>query len=52
MVRTDARPIEPNHGRRDAVGGLGERLQLAASFDDVHHRVCVVGDDQEPDRNR
>ena len=52
MVRTDARPIEPNMVAGMLVGGLGERLQLAASFDDVHHRVCVVGDDQEPDRNR
>jgi hypothetical protein len=52
MVRTDARPIEANDGSRDPVGGLSERVQFAAAFNDVHHRVRVVGDDQESDRNR
>jgi len=53
MVMTDARRIEANDGGRDPVGGLGERLRLAvASGDDVHHGVRVVGDDQQPDRDR
>jgi hypothetical protein len=54
MVVTDARPIQANNGSRDFVGSHGERLQraIAPSTDDVDHGVRVVGDDQEPHRNR
>ena len=53
MVSTDAQPTEADDSLRDPIGGLGERLQLAvASGDDFHHGVRLVGDDQEPDRDR
>ena len=54
MVMTNAPSIEANNGSRDSVDSYGERLQLAVptGADDVHHGVRVVGDDQEPDRDR
>jgi len=54
MVLTDAPSIEANNGSRDSVDSHGERLQFAIppGADDVHHGVRVVGDDQEPDRDR
>jgi hypothetical protein len=53
MVKTDDWPFEAQNRCRDALGDFGERVwRSVESDDDVHHRVRVVLDDQESDRDR
>jgi hypothetical protein len=52
MVGINGRPIEANDGSRDADGDPGNWLQLPTASHDVHHRVRVIGDHQEPDYDR